>query len=57
MSYMPLEKRFTPGRIEKSMEAKRLFPIEIFKSIFISPFDDEMMWFSWISEGENDFSR
>jgi hypothetical protein len=54
---MPLEKRFTPGRIEKSMEAKRLFPIEIFKSIFISPFDDEMMWFSWISEGENDFSR
>ncbi|MDD5128104.1 MAG: hypothetical protein PHO40_00410 [Candidatus Omnitrophica bacterium] len=57
LPHMPLEKRFTPGRIAKSMEAKRFFPIEIFKSIFISPFDDEMMWFSWISEGENDFSK
>ncbi|MFA7283092.1 MAG: glycosyltransferase family 39 protein [Candidatus Omnitrophota bacterium] len=57
LPHIPLEKRFAPGRIKESMELKRIFTIEIFKSIFISPFDDEMMFFSWIPEDKDDFNR
>lgn len=57
LPHIPLENRFTPGRVKESMEVNRIFAFDVFKSIFISPLDDEIVWFSWIPEGKNDFSR
>jgi hypothetical protein len=57
LPHIPLEKRFAPGRIKESIESKRVFPIDVFKSIFIAPFDDEMMCFSWVPEDKEAFSQ
>ncbi|MFA6357357.1 MAG: hypothetical protein WCY09_01625 [Candidatus Omnitrophota bacterium] len=57
LPHMPLEDRFIPGRIKASMEARSLFVLDVFKSIFIAPFNDEIIWLSWTTKQDNNFGK